>query len=181
MAAPRGCAERGSKREGAMTKPKQRVLAFVCAGQVLSSLVVAAAVQAQDVSFVGARLEYQAGIEPGSIVVGDFNRDGVDDLAVVSRGTRYLTIYPGSVRLLLGNGDVTLRQAGSYDVGIGPRAIALGDFNGDGLLDLVTANSYGTPYGVAVLLGNGGGAFRERDLGYGTAPSSPSVGHFNGD
>jgi len=164
-----------------MKKLKHNVLVLVCAGQVGSSLLVAAAAQAQDVSFVGARLEYYAGIEPGSIVVGDFNSDGVEDLAVVSRGSRYLTIYPGSVRVLLGNGDGTFRQAGSYDVGIQPGSIALGDFNGDGLLDLVTANSYGTPYGVSVLLGNGDGTFRARDLGYGTAPSSVAVGDFNGD
>src|SRR5712664_1083948 len=164
-----------------MTKLKQRSLVLVCAGQVVSSLLVAAAAQAQDVSFVGARLEYDAGIEPGSVVVGDFNRDGVDDLAVVSRGTRYIVLQPGSVKVLLGNGDGTFRQAGSYQVGIMPRSIALGDFNGDGLLDLVTANSYGTPYGVSVLLGNGDGTFQAHDLGFGTAPSSVAVGDFNGD
>src|SRR5713226_9040329 len=112
MAAPRGCAGRGSKREGAMTKLKQRVLVLICAAQVLSNLLVAAAAQAQDVSFVGARPEYQVGIAPVSVVVGDFNRDGIADLAVVSLNTRYIFFQSGVVVVLLGNGDGTFREAG---------------------------------------------------------------------
>src|SRR4051812_17093015 len=51
--------------------------------------------------------------------------------------------------------------AGSpFAVGTVPNSVAVGDFNGDGKLDLVTAN-YGAGAGttVSVLLGNGQGGF----------------------
>ena len=42
----------------------------------------------------------------------------------------------------------------AYPVGKGPRAVAVGDLNGDGLLDVITANSDGT---ITVRYGNGDG------------------------
>src|SRR5262249_39405570 len=51
-----------------------------------------------------------------------------------------------------------LAPAVTYSTGANPRAVALGDFNGDGRLDLVTANA-GTNT-ASVLLGNGNGTFQ---------------------
>ena len=60
-------------------------------------------------------------------------------------------------------------------------SIAVGDFNGDGKLDLAVANSgNGT---VSVLLGNGNGTFAT-DTTYstgGTTPEAVAVGDFNKD
>jgi hypothetical protein len=56
----------------------------------------------------------------------------------------------------------------------------VGDFNGDGKLDIVTANYYD----VSVLLGNGDGTFqpaRNFDNVPGEYPASVAVGDFNGD
>src|SRR5207237_49413 len=61
------------------------------------------------------------------------------------------------VSVLLGNGDGTFQPARPYPVGSAPHSLTLGDFNGDGRLDLATANSTGNS--VAVLLGNGDGSF----------------------
>ena len=57
--------------------------ALVCAGLAVSSVLVAAAAQAQDVSFI-ARSDFDVGRNPQSVAVGDFNGDGVQDLAVAN-------------------------------------------------------------------------------------------------
>ncbi len=64
--------------------------------------------------------------------------------------------------------------------GSGPMGMALGDFNGDGKVDLVTANwSAGN---VSVLIGNGDGSFHTHaDYNVGTIPVAVAVGDFNSD
>jgi len=58
--------------------------------------------------------------------------------------------------------------------------VAVGDFNGDGRLDLATANFDSND--VSVLLGNGDGTFSEAPaFGAGYDPDSVAVGDFNGD
>jgi FG-GAP repeat protein len=52
---------------------------------------------------------------------------------------------------------VSFQAAGNYAVGAGPRSVAMGDFNGDGKLDLAVANQNSND--VSVLLGNGDGTF----------------------
>ncbi len=126
------------------------------------------------------------GQAPVAIAVGDFNRDGNLDLAVVNSDV-YASPQYGSVTILLGNGDGTFTQApgspllaGSLGSGY---AIAIGDFNGDGTLDLAV-----TDYSAAVwiLLGNGDGTFKKGPLDPVIAPDlfyteSIVAGDFNGD
>jgi Bacterial Ig-like domain (group 3)/FG-GAP-like repeat/RTX calcium-binding nonapeptide repeat (4 copies) len=117
-----------------------------------------------------------AGGNAHSVAVGDFNGDGKLDVALNTSGT---PANP-AVEVLLGNGDGSF-QANHLSLGVGqtPLSVAAGDFDHNGTLDLVTANSNGT---VSVLLNNGGGSFRPRvDLAVGGAPVTVAVGDFNGD
>ena len=115
------------------------------------------------------------GNNPYSVAVGDFNGDGIPDLAVANE-------ISNNVSVLLGNGDGTFQNAVNSAVGTNPQSVTVGDFNGDGFLDLAVANSGSNS--VSVLLGNGDGTFQTAvnyALGTNTSPSSVTVGDFNGD
>ena len=85
---------------------------------------------------------------PQNVVTGDFNHDGVIDLAIANEDT-------GSVGVLLGVGDGTFATAVSYALeGYSPQTITAADLNGDGFVDLaVTAYTDGPP-AVGILLAN---------------------------
>ena len=68
----------------------------------------------------------------------------------------------------------------SYDAGTIPLAVVTADFNGDGRLDLATANAGDNT--VSVLLGNANGTFQPaQNSPTGTTPLSVAVGDFNAD
>jgi len=98
-----------------------------------------------------AAVNYAAGSTPQSVASGDFNGDGKLDLAVAneSLGTGL------KVSVLIGNGDGTFRPVVGYKAQ-NPSSIAVGDMNGDGVLDLVVGNNGAN---IQVLLGKGDGTF----------------------
>ena len=129
--------------------------------------------------YVGPRADYSSGspVASESLALGDFNRDGSQDVAVVNTTANDVLIYTGNP---IGN----LVYAGSFGTGVGtaPVYVAVGDMNNDGRLDLVTANSAGNS--VSVLLGNGNGTFQKAitmGVGAGTRPMGLALGDFNSD
>ena len=91
-----------------------------------------------------------------------------------------------NVTVLLGNGSRSGFQRGDrharWPVGAVPYSVAVGDFNGDGILDIVASNF--TSNDVTILLGNGSGGFSAATGGpfaVGTGPYSVAVGDFNRD
>ena len=106
-----------------------------------------------------------------SMAVQDFKGDGVADLAVVGSLT-------DSVAILLGRGDGSFTLGQTYEVGGRPQSIAVGHFNSDRVLDLVTVGDYAL---TSVLLGNGDGTFQSTQYFWGGAnPFSVAVGDFTG-
>ncbi len=90
-----------------------------------------------------------AAVGATAVVAGDFNADGITDLAIVVGGS--LQVYLGA-----GNGTFT-ESATTYALGVGPYYLVKGDFNYDGIQDLAVSNDVdGT---VSVFLGVGDGTF----------------------
>ncbi len=132
-------------------------------------------------------VSYPVGTAPLAVAVGDFNADGKPDLAVANSGNPG-NGDDGNVSILLGIGDGTFQPALIAAAGKNPFSIAVGDFNGDGHLDVVVTNNGINPAGgwlagtVSVLLGNGDGTFQQHvDYATGDDPEFVAVGDFNGD
>jgi large repetitive protein len=94
-----------------------------------------------------------------AITVADFNGDGNLDLAVTNTGNLEASPQGAShtVSVFLGKGDGTFGPATLFQTGLAPVGILAEDLNGDGKIDLATANYVsGT---TSVLRGNGDGTF----------------------
>jgi Bacterial Ig-like domain (group 3)/FG-GAP-like repeat len=99
------------------------------------------------------------GTFPEAVRTGDFNNDGILDVAVANA-------KDNTVSILLGNGDGTFTVSAGSPVPTGafPFYLAVADFNGDGAADIAVSNESDST--VSVLLGNGDGTFNQ-------APGSP--------
>ncbi len=119
---------------------------------------------------------------PRTIAVGDFNKDGIQDLVTADAGTNNVNVASSGVTILLGNGIGGFGTPTTFPVASLTVFVAVGEFNGDGNLDVVTATE-GTD-NVSILLGNGIGGFgavTNFSVGANAVPTSVAVGDFNGD
>lgn len=123
------------------------------------------------------------GAASASVVVGDFNHDGVLDVALITAN---------SVQVMLGNSNGTFGTpiASPFSTYAGRDGIAAADFNGDGILDIVITaydpfSSSGFNF-VGVLLGKGDGTFQDISQVAGSSANfvgsiTAAIGDFNGD
>ncbi len=126
------------------------------------------------------------GIAPVALVAARLRGPNAPlDLIVANRGIDGLF---ANVSVLLGNGDGNFQAPKPFEAGLAPTALAVGDFNGDGNLDVVVADRTFLPGTATVLFGDGNGGFSSSvSLGLDTAssfsfyPESVAVGDFYGD
>lgn len=155
-------------------------LAVLNAGEVGTDGSVSILLGNGDGTFAPALRTLATGKEPNSIVVADFNGDGIPDLAVANCGAHD---EGGSISVLLGKGDGEFTPASaSPEVDGLSSGMIVADFNGDGIPDVAFAVTRRDSGLIRVLPGNGDGTFSAPlDISTGTAPSSIAVGDFNGD
>jgi hypothetical protein len=131
-----------------------------------------------------------AGFDLGSFAVGDFNGDGIPDVAMStympSGSSRLVTI-------MLGKGDGTFTQGQTLTLPSNeqPQQIAVADFNNDGVADLAIEEWNGSAtnpiYWIQIALGNGDGTFTLSppmalpEAAGGDIYDNYLVGDFNGD
>jgi hypothetical protein len=116
---------------------------------------------------------------PTAAITGDFLGDSGDDIVIVDSNQSRLLVFENQAGAF-SNRPLDVPPGG---VGAMPMAIALGDLDRDGVLDIVTANQQaGT---IAVLRNLGGGGFAvqapEPSVGRGASPVAVAIGDLNGD
>lgn len=117
-------------------------------------------------------------LTPWGIVNGDVNGDSISDIVVNSYTNSAVSVF-------IGNSDGSFVAARSYAIQAGTANaddISLADFNGDGNVDVATADS--TTGTVSVLLNNGNGTFRlgtQTSVGGTSQPKGLTTGDLNGD
>jgi hypothetical protein len=114
---------------------------------------------------------------PNVLAAADFNGDGRLDLYV---GGEYVgNNAPTQFVVYLGNGDGTFQATPPLNIPGNDGSAAIGDFNGDGFLDLALGNGAGA---INVYLGNGDGTFQppiSYQAGYGGV--AVTAADMNGD
>ncbi len=120
--------------------------------------------------------EDPTGKDPIGIAAGDLDKDGHLDLVVVND-------VSDNVAILMGKADGTFQAptfANAGTAGSNPDSVTLFDANGDGKLDIATANNFG--FDVSVLLGDGKGNFgAARSFVTDQEPRAVAAGDVNGD
>ncbi|MGB7414909.1 MAG: FG-GAP-like repeat-containing protein, partial [Thermosynechococcaceae cyanobacterium] len=123
----------------------------------------------------GAAVNFNvAGTQPSTVVLGDINRDGLDDVLSTDEGSN-------SISLLINNGVGGFGAAQRFaSGGTQPAELALGDVNNDGWLDAISLNVGSN--NASVFLNNTSGTFGSAQIfSVGSTPVGLGVADLNGD
>jgi hypothetical protein len=129
--------------------------------------------------FVQKTLSDNMGDFGAPVALGDFNGDGKLDMVYYGEAEGYAALF-----IVQGNGDGTFQHVNIADAirNVGVQSVAVGDFNGDGKLDLAVGSSPFTEgeAPIQIFLGNGDGSFRAGIL-YTATENSIAAADVNGD
>ncbi|MBP9109195.1 MAG: VCBS repeat-containing protein [Pyrinomonadaceae bacterium] len=125
-----------------------------------------------NISF-GTAANYTVGSQPFRMAVGDFDRDGLQDLVTANFGAN-------TVSILMADGAGGFVPPVNYGTLNAPISVAVGDLNRDGNADLAVANYFGS--NASIMLGNGDGTFgTQSDVTVGWNPYDVTLADLNSD
>ncbi|WP_354699774.1 hypothetical protein DSM112329_00029 [Paraconexibacter sp. AEG42_29] len=128
-----------------------------------------------DGTFTASPESPQTGSNPYSVAVGDLNGDTIPDLVTANADSNDVSVLLGDEAGSTGKGDGTFTASPeSPATGASPFSVAVGDLDGDGIPDLVTANANSND--VSVLLGDEAGSTGKGDGTFTASPESPATG-----
>jgi gliding motility-associated-like protein len=126
-----------------------------------------------------SKVDFATGTGPFSIATGDLNGDGKPDLVTPNYGSNTISV----LRNNSASGTFAFAPSVEFATGTNPENVAIGDLDGDGKLDLATANVVSND--VSLLRNtsaNGSIAFDPKvDFTTGANPQSIAIGDLDGD
>ena len=153
-------------------QPLKQLFIF-CLLQVILMHSLEAQVGCPSPNFASPVLYSNGSGNPASVTVNDFNSDGKSDLAVVNS--------PGTVGILLGNGNGVFGGVTTFANTGSPISIVSPDLNGDGRPDLAIANLSTGMVDIRIATGNATFAAKVAYSSGGMSPRSITTGDFNND
>jgi hypothetical protein len=126
---------------------------------------------------------FACGDNPFGLAIGDVNADGKPDLAIINspasmadgRGRNGLTVLLGD-----GKGKFKTMNGSPFEAGKIPNRIAIGDVNGDGVNDIVTADN-GSNKIYLFIMNRNGSVISQSAITAGNQPKGVAIADLNGD
>jgi len=125
------------------------------------------------------KIDYPTGSDPFSIAIADFDGDGKPDIAIANYLSNSISLFKNTSSV----GNISFAAKVDYSTGLGPRNIAIGDFDGDGKTDIIVTNQFSNS--ISILKNNSSLnniSFAPKvDLSTGNSPYGVAVGDLNND
>ncbi len=134
-----------------------------------------------DACSFAAKVDLTAGVGPNSVSIGDFDGDGKSDLALVNTNSSTVSVFRNTSS---GAGSINYAAKIDFATGITPLSVSIGDLDGDGRSDLVTANANSNTVSVFLNTSSGVGSisFASRaDFTAGAGSQFVTIGDFDAD